>query len=227
MSVALAAVVSDASSVSADTSGVNCTPTAWPLCHTTRHHRLKLLESSSTNLSGNVFPGNGCGGPLGYFFSNLLGNPKVLERVGPHTQRETNERPSSDRGLRDPRIRTPRLDPDTKRPISVRDRGGWLALGIIGAIVVAGIAIYAFGLQTRIATRGTESDTTIGQGARTSAPITSIPGTAPRVNPLKFTALGAHSSAAVVDAGYWRCLAARMSSWRPHLIPSFGWWFSS
>jgi hypothetical protein len=180
MSVALAAVVSDASSVSADTSGVNCTPTAWPLCHTTRHHRLKLLESSSTNLSGNVFPGNGCGGPLGYFFSNLLGNPKVLERVGPHTQRETNERPSSDRGLRDPRIRTPRLDPDTKRPISVRDRGGWLALGIIGAIVVAGIAIYAFGLQTRIATRGTESDTTIGQGARTSAPITSIPGTAPR-----------------------------------------------
>jgi len=101
MSVALAAVVSDASSVSADTSGVNCTPTAWPLCHMTRHHRLKLLESSSTNLSGNVFPGNGCGGPLGYFFSNLLGNPKVLGRVGPHTQRETNERPSI--GSRPPR----------------------------------------------------------------------------------------------------------------------------
>jgi Protein of unknown function (DUF2924) len=52
--------------------------------------------------------------------------------------------------------------------------------GIIGAIVVAGIAIYAFGLQTRPATRGAEPDTTIGQGARTPAPITSIPGTAPR-----------------------------------------------
>jgi hypothetical protein len=88
--------------------------------------------------------------------------------------------PHSNRGHRDPRIRNPRLDPDTKRPITDRDRGGWLAPGIIGAIVVAGIVIYAFGLQSRIATRGAEPDTTIGQGARTSAPITSIPGTAPR-----------------------------------------------
>jgi hypothetical protein len=86
MSVASAAVVFDASSVSADTSGVNCTPTAWSLRHTTRHHRLKLLESSSTSLSGNVFPGNGCGGPLGHFFSSCWG-PRVLGRVGPHTQK--------------------------------------------------------------------------------------------------------------------------------------------
>ena len=93
MSVASAAVVFDASSVSADTSGVNCTPTAWPLRHTTRHHRLKLLESSSTNLSGNVFPGNGCGGPLGHFFSSLLGNPGCWEALAHTLKRETNERP--------------------------------------------------------------------------------------------------------------------------------------
>src|SRR5258708_1613634 len=52
--VASAAVVFDGSLVSTDTSGVNCTPTAWSLRHTTRHHRLKLLESSSTNMSGNA-----------------------------------------------------------------------------------------------------------------------------------------------------------------------------
>jgi hypothetical protein len=88
--------------------------------------------------------------------------------------------PHSNRGPRDPRMTNPRLDPDTKRPLSDRDRGGWLAPGIIGAIMVAGIAIYAFGLQTRTGTRGSEPDTTIGKGARTPAPITSIPGTAPR-----------------------------------------------
>ena len=139
----------------------------------------QVAESSSTNLSGNVFPGNGCG-PWATFSAACWGTPGAEKRWPTHSKEKPMSDPHSNRGHRDPRIRNPRLDPDTKRPISDRDRGGWLAPGIICAILMAGIAIYAFGLQTRIATRGTEPDTTIGHGARTPAPITSIPGTAPR-----------------------------------------------
>jgi hypothetical protein len=39
---------------------------------------------------------------------------------------------------RQPQKTNPRLDPDTKRPLSDRDRGGWLLPALIIGIMVAG-----------------------------------------------------------------------------------------
>jgi hypothetical protein len=78
---------------------------------------------------------------------------------------------------RQPRTINPRLDPDTKRPLTDRNRGGWLLPGIITAIVVAGIAIFAFGNNTPTAT-SPMPDTTAGHSKPT--PTKSAPETAPR-----------------------------------------------
>ena len=66
---------------------------------------------------------------------------------------------------RQPQKTNPRLDPDTKRPLSDRDRGGWLLPGLIIGIMVAGIAIFAFGNHMPTAT-SPAPDTTTGQSSR-------------------------------------------------------------
>jgi hypothetical protein len=62
------------------------------------------------------------------------------------------DRQSSNRQPRKPQKTNPRLDPDTKRPLIDRDRGGWLLPGLIIGIMVAGIAIFAFGNHMPTAT---------------------------------------------------------------------------
>jgi hypothetical protein len=78
---------------------------------------------------------------------------------------------------RQPRTTNPRLDPHTKRPLTDRNRGGWLLPGIITAIVVAGIAILAFGNNPPTA-MSPVPDTATGQSK--PAPTKSAPETAPR-----------------------------------------------
>src|SRR5438105_14564165 len=53
---------------------------------------------------------------------------------------------------RQPQKTNPRLDPDTKRPLSDRDRGGWLLPALIVGIMVAGVAILPFGNHMPTAT---------------------------------------------------------------------------
>jgi hypothetical protein len=66
---------------------------------------------------------------------------------------------------RQPQKTNPRLDPDTKRPLSDRDRGGWLLPALIVGIMVAGVAIFAFGNHMPTATSPTP-DTATGQSSR-------------------------------------------------------------
>jgi hypothetical protein len=66
---------------------------------------------------------------------------------------------------RQPQKTNPRLDPDTKRPLRDRDRGGWLLPGLIIGIIVAGIAIFVFGNHMPTATSPVP-DTTTGQSSR-------------------------------------------------------------
>jgi hypothetical protein len=80
---------------------------------------------------------------------------------------------------RQPRTTNPRLDPNTKRPLTNRNRGGWLLPGIVTAVVVAGIAILAFGNHTPTAT-SPMPDTTTGQSRPAPTPYKSAPETAPR-----------------------------------------------
>ena len=84
------------------------------------------------------------------------------------------DRQSSNRQLQKPQKTNPRLDPDTKRPLSDRDRGGWLLPGLIIGIMVAGIAIFAFGNHMPTAT-SPAPDTTTGQSSPGSTPEGPLP----------------------------------------------------
>jgi hypothetical protein len=88
------------------------------------------------------------------------------------------DRQSSNRQPRKPQKNNPRLDPDTKRPLIDRDRGGWLLPGLIIGIMVAGIAIFAFGNHMPTATN-LATDTATGQSSRAPG---STPEGAPPVN---------------------------------------------
>ena len=75
------------------------------------------------------------------------------------------DRQSSNKQLRKPQKTNPRLDPDTKRPLRDRDRGGWLLPALIIGIMVAGVAIFAFGNHMPTAT-SPAPDTATGQSSR-------------------------------------------------------------
>jgi hypothetical protein len=109
-----------------------------------------------------------------------LGEPRGLEPRWPYNrQRERMvDRQSSNRQLRKPQKTNPRLDPDTKRPLSDRDRGGWLLPALIIGIMVAGVAIFAFGDHMPTAT-SPAPDTATGQSSRAPG---STPEGAPPVN---------------------------------------------
>jgi hypothetical protein len=83
------------------------------------------------------------------------------------------DRQSSNRQPQKPQKTNPRLDPDTKRPLIDRDRGGWLLPGLIIGIMVAGIAIFAFGNHMPTATNPAPDP---GQSSR-------APGSTPEVPP--------------------------------------------
>jgi hypothetical protein len=88
------------------------------------------------------------------------------------------DRQSSNRQPRKPQKNNPRLDPDTKRPLIDRDRGGWLLPGLIIGTMVVGIAIFAFGNHMPTA-RNPATDTATGQSSRAPS---STPEGAPPVN---------------------------------------------
>ena len=71
---------------------------------------------------------------------------------------------------RQPQKTNPRLDPDTKRPLSDRDRGGWLLPALIIGIMVAGVAIFAFGNHMPTATSPAHTATGQSSRAPNSAP---------------------------------------------------------
>ncbi len=84
---------------------------------------------------------------------------------------------------RQPQKTNPRLDPDTKRPLSDRDRGGWLLPALIIGIMVAGVAIFAFGNHMPTAT-SPAPDTATGQSSRCASDRT-IAGTKFELVPAK------------------------------------------
>jgi hypothetical protein len=93
--------------------------------------------------------------------------PRGLEPRWPYNRQRKRmvDRQSSNKQLRKPQKTNPRLDPDTKRPLSDRDRGGWLLPALIIGIMVAGIAIFAFGNHMPTATNPAP-DTATGQSSR-------------------------------------------------------------
>src|SRR5438067_11330015 len=66
---------------------------------------------------------------------------------------------------RQPQKTNPRMEPDTKRPLSDLHRGGWLLPALIIGIMVAGVAIFAFGNHMPTAT-SPAPDTATGQSSR-------------------------------------------------------------